>query len=1109
MINWWTLPVGGVLLGSSSSGGNFAVSTAVPATYYAEAVGVSGNTQTFSYTGSAQTFTVPAGVGSITFDIQGAQGGIGYNLPAVTPGLGGRVQGTITTTPGEVLQINVGGVGGAGGTTVGGTPGWNGGGSGGGWSGGRSGGGGGGASDIRRGGTALSNRIIVAAGGGGTGVNHSTGDAGGNGGGLTGANGLTGTYLGGGATQSAGGTPNGVLGIGGNGGTGQTGGGGGGGYYGGGGSAWEGGGGGSSYCTTVGASNVVHTAGFRTGSGTITLTWAGSACTASSRVPVSVNIGNPVVSNPTATPPIICTNGTSNLSATSVGNNIDWYLVPSGGVPVGSSISGGNFAVTPSATTTYYAEAISTSGSGTQTFTYTGGVQTFTVPNGVAQLTVDIKGAQGGSGFPAIVGPGGNGGRVTGTIAVTGGTVLNIYVGGAGGNGSLNAGGTGGYNGGAVGAIFSGSYAGGGGGGASDIRVAPYALANRLVVAGGGGGGAYNYATAGYDRGGMGGGLTGETGYGGNTMGGQGSGTGGTQSAGGIGGTYVSYCTATNGALGIGGAGGTCTNSGGGGGGGYYGGGGGVWGGGGGGSSFLGGGTHTQGFQPGNGEVTISWVGGSGGCSSTSRSAVTVTVDQASTAPTSISGTPTVCPGGNTTLTQVGAVLGTAGVINWYTGSCGGTLVGTGNSITVNPTSTTTYYVRAEGSCNNTTCATLVVTVDNVAPVAVCQTVTVTLDAFGNGSLAAATVDGGSTDNCTVGAMSLNVSTFNCTNVGPNPVILTVNDGNNNSDTCVANAIVIPAPLQGTITSPTTTCGYNITCSGGSTGQATASGVGSCPSYTYLWSNNATTPTITGLAAGTYNVLITSSSGAIHTETITLTEPSPMAATFTNTPSCDGASTGTIDVTATGGNDCLSYTYLWSNGATGASITGLAPGTYTVTITDGSGCTFVATETVVNLPAPTPLFNQSGNVLTATQAYTSYQWLIGGSPIPGANAMSYTATVSGVYSLQVTSANGCVGTSAPVNVTIVGIDNAMGDWMGLTLYPNPAHAEFRLQTESPIGYAISVNIHDMFGKLLASNGLSELSHEASFDLKAFAAGTYIVEVTSELGQRKVFRLVVQ
>ncbi len=227
---------------------------------------------TFSYTGGVQTYTVPPGAFTITVDVYGAQGGFGYNVPLVTPGLGGRVQATVAVTPGEVLNIYVGGQGGPGGTTVGGTAGYNGGGTGGGWAGGRSGGGGGGASDIRQGGTALSNRVVIGSGGGGTGVNHSSGDAGGNGGGLVGSNGLTGTYLGAGATQSAGGAPNGALGQGGNAPAGQTGGGGGGGYYGGGSSAWEGGGGGSSYTATVGVTSVTHTAGARLGNGQIIIT---------------------------------------------------------------------------------------------------------------------------------------------------------------------------------------------------------------------------------------------------------------------------------------------------------------------------------------------------------------------------------------------------------------------------------------------------------------------------------------------------------------------------------------------------------------------------------------------------------------------------------------------------------------------------------------------------------------------------------------------------------------------------------------------------------------------------------------------------------------------
>ena len=123
---------------------------------------------TYTFTGAQQTDTVPAGVTSLTLDVKGAQGGFGFNAPGAPGGLGGRVQAVLAVTPGEVLNIYVGGKGVDGTATAGGPGGYNGGGLGGTWSGGRCGGGGGGASDVRQGGNALANRVVVGAGGGGT-----------------------------------------------------------------------------------------------------------------------------------------------------------------------------------------------------------------------------------------------------------------------------------------------------------------------------------------------------------------------------------------------------------------------------------------------------------------------------------------------------------------------------------------------------------------------------------------------------------------------------------------------------------------------------------------------------------------------------------------------------------------------------------------------------------------------------------------------------------------------------------------------------------------------------------------------------------------------------
>ncbi|MER2996592.1 beta strand repeat-containing protein, partial [Pontibacter populi] len=177
-------------------------------------------------------------------------------------------------------------------------------------------------------------------------------------------------------------------------------------------------------------------------------------------------------------------------------------------------------------------------------FTYTGTVQDFIVPNGVSLIQIKTYGASGGT----IANSGGLGGYAEGTLAVTSGQVLKVNVGG------MPSGSTGGYNGGGKGLCYNG------GGGASDVRVTPYSLNDRKIVAGGGGG-QLNGATAG-----NGGGLEG-----GNSNGGYGtlySTLGGTQVAAGSPGS--------GGGFGIGqsesseGRGGAC---GGGGGGGWYGGG--------------------------------------------------------------------------------------------------------------------------------------------------------------------------------------------------------------------------------------------------------------------------------------------------------------------------------------------------------------------------------------------------------------------------------------------------------------------------------------------------------------------------------------------------------
>ncbi len=235
---------------------------------------------TFSYTGSVQTFVVPACGTTLTIDATGAQGGNSFNHNNSLGGKGGHVQSKLIVPPGATLYLTVGempverdgGFGGGGdGVQDPGQPTWI-------------GAGGGGASDIRLSGQSLSDRILVAAGGGGACPNTPS-DFGGVGGGLNGGSGNSNSpgSEGKGASQSAGGaggTRSGYLpgqqgssGQGGKAGANTAGGGGGGGWFGGGGGSWGGGGGGSSWVKPDISSNVTNTPGYNSGHGKIVVSW--------------------------------------------------------------------------------------------------------------------------------------------------------------------------------------------------------------------------------------------------------------------------------------------------------------------------------------------------------------------------------------------------------------------------------------------------------------------------------------------------------------------------------------------------------------------------------------------------------------------------------------------------------------------------------------------------------------------------------------------------------------------------------------------------------------------------------------------------------------------
>jgi len=134
----------------------------------------------------------------------------------------------------------------------------------------------------------------------------------------------------------------------------------------------------------------------------------------------------------------------------------------------------------------------------------------------------------------------------------------------------------------------------------------------------------------------------------------------------------------------------------------------------------------------------------------------------------------------------------------------------------------------------------------------------------------------------------------------------------------------------------------NVSCHNGSDGQINLVVSGGAPPYVYAWSNGATTPDISNLVAGTYNVTITDHDSASSVRSFHIIQPLALQATVTSTPaSTCGASDGAIVVSGIqGGTPSYSIVVLNSDSIT-QSLTGLPAGIYTVKITDTKGCKLI------------------------------------------------------------------------------------------------------------------------------------------------------------------------
>jgi len=206
---------------------------------------------------------------------------------------------------------------------------------------------------------------------------------------------------------------------------------------------------------------------------------------------------------------------------------------------------------------------------------------------------------------------------------------------------------------------------------------------------------------------------------------------------------------------------------------------------------------------------------------------------------------------------------------------------------------------------------------------------------------------------------------------------------------------------------------------------------------------------------------------------------------------CAGTS---VTITATDSFSATPVTYTWNPGnLTGSTVTITPASTDTVTVesSDTFHCIVDSSFIITVHPrtAAAPVITPFNRDTLTTTTYTSYQWLMNGSPLAGDTAGSYIATANGPYQVVVIDSTGCLDTSAVYTVTGVGIRDITTQG-NLRLYPNPNNGSFILESNNSIGHEFI--IYDMLGRTVTRQTIT--SNKQTVILKGLSPGAYTLEI---------------
>ena len=325
-------------------------------------------------------------------------------------------------------------------------------------------------------------------------------------------------------------------------------------------------------------------------------------------------------------------------------------------------------------------------------------------------------------------------------------------------------------------------------------------------------------------------------------------------------------------------------------------------------------------------------------------------------------------------------------------------------------------------------------------------------------------------------------STQNISNVSVTTYILTVTDLNG---CIVQDSILLTEP---TLLSTSVGAQVNVSCNGGSDASVTISASGSTPPYQYTidGSTYQSSPTFSGLAAGSYNITVQDTNGCSMIQGVTIIEPvAPVTAAATSVidASCNGSANGSAVVSASGGTSPYLFSIDNTIFTTDSTFIGLAAGSYTFYINDANGCSTTATATVnepvvlsgVLTPVDETCNSANGSATVAPSGGTSpytYLWSTTDT------TQTITNLIPGSYSVTVTDFQGCTFSSSVTVGSIANLNVSVGSQINNLCFGNTMGSATATLVggTSPFTY-------------VWSNG------DSTATTSNLAAGTYTVQVT--------------